>query len=198
MLHFTKECPKCRANNIVICPGLCLSIVDCCNVITVVAGGLKGHSAFLFWVDIPRRHDCLNSKMTWLQSFESLRTVGAWWHYVPSQKAWMFITVAIRAISVPLSHLNPLQALSLVLNCPFYYNSPLIRRSKGHFPLALYIFMCMCVEWNVYGHVWLTGLLVYNYWIHAEHTGCSVSERVGPNSLHDPAGPTSQQDLFLY
>jgi hypothetical protein len=75
----------------------------------------------------------------------------------------MFITVAIRAISVPLNHLNPLQALSLVLNCLFYYNSPLIHRYKGHFPLALYIFMCMCVEWNVYGHVWLTGLLVYNY-----------------------------------
>jgi len=52
----------------------------------------------------------------------------------------MFITVVTRAISVLLSHLNPLEALILVLNCTFYYNSPFIRKSKGHSPLALYAF----------------------------------------------------------
>jgi len=49
----------------------------------------------------------------------------------------------------------------------------------------------------VYGNVLLTGLLLYNYWIHAEHEGLHCQLERGPQQLRDPAGPTSQQDFFF-
>jgi hypothetical protein len=111
----------------------------------------------------------------------------------------MFITVVTRAISLPFTHSNPLQTLSLVLYRPFTIISPSICRSKGHYPLALYAFMCTCFELNVYGHVLLQRVLVYNYWVHTEHNGLQYQWERGPNPFFATLqGPLPSRVFFLF